>query len=140
MRLVRRRLSPGEFKHELVWLTLSMAALAAGAVWLHFDFPWPACPFLAITGYPCLTCGATRCTIALLHGNLVGAFWWNPLAMVALAGLALFDLYAVIVLLTHSARLRLVDWTRADKNLARIAVIALILINWVYLLAHRTQF
>jgi hypothetical protein len=140
MRVVWRRLSPAGFNHELVWLAISVTALVAAAVWLSLGLPWPQCPFLAITGYPCLTCGATRCTIALLHGNFPAAFWWNPLALVALAGVALFDVYAVIVLLTHSPRLQVIDWTRAEKNAVRIAVVAMILINWIYLLAHRAQF
>jgi hypothetical protein len=98
------------------------------------------CPFLAVTGYPCLTCGATRCAIAFLHGNFGLAWSWNPLAFVALCGLALFDLYALVVLIARLPRLRLVEFTRTEKNAVRIAVIALILVNWMYLLAHHTQY
>jgi hypothetical protein len=60
--------------------------------------------------------------------------------LAALCGVALFDLYALIVLLAHAPRLRMIDWTRAEKNAARIGVIVLIAVNWIYLLAHRTQF
>jgi Protein of unknown function (DUF2752) len=140
MRLVWRRISPAEFNHELVWLAVSVAALIGGAVWLGLGLPGLRCPFLAVTGYPCLTCGATRCTIALLHGNVSLAWSWNPLAFVALCGVALFDLYAAMVLLTRWPRLRIVEWTRAEKNAVRIAVLVLIVVNWAYLLAHRAQF
>jgi Protein of unknown function (DUF2752) len=140
MRLVWRRISPADFNHELVWLVVSVAALAAGLIWLRLGLPWPRCPFLAVTGYPCLTCGATRCTIALLHGNFPLAWSWNPLAFVALGGVALFDLYAAVVLLAQTPRFRVIDWTRAEKNAVRIAVVALIALNWIYLLAHRAQF
>jgi hypothetical protein len=102
--------------------------------------PWLRCPFLAVTGYPCLTCGATRCAIAFLHGNLSLAWSWNPLAFVALYAVALFDLYALIVLVARSPRLRAIDWTGAEKNAVRIAVIALIVVNWAYLLSHRARF
>jgi hypothetical protein len=140
MRLVRRRITPGEFNHELVWLAVSVAAAITGAIWLGLGLPTLRCPFLAITGYPCLTCGATRCSIALFHGNLGAAWLWNPLALVALCGVALYDLYAAIVLFAGLPRLRLIDWTATERNAVRIAAVALILGNWIYLLAHRGRF
>jgi hypothetical protein len=124
----------------MVWLAVSLAALAGGAVWLRLGLPWPQCPFLAMTGYPCLTCGATRCSIAFLHGDVVRALTWNPLVLVALIGVAAFDVYAAMVLLTRGPRLRVVDWTRGERRAVRIAVVVVILVNWAYLLAHRSQF
>jgi hypothetical protein len=140
MRLVWRRVPPEEFNHELVWLVVSVAAIAGGVVWLRLGLPWLGCPFRAVTGYPCLTCGATRCAIAFAHGHLSMAWSWNPLAFIALCGVALFDLYAAVVLLSRGPRLRVIDWTRAEKNAVRVAVIALIAANWAYLVAHRSQF
>ena len=140
MRLVWRRSAPGEFNHELVWLAVSLAAVVGGAIWLGLQFPTPRCPFLAITGYPCLTCGATRCAIAFLHGNFSAAWHWNPLALLALGGVAVFDIHAAIVLVAGAPRLRSVEWSRREKNALRLAVVALIVVNWVYLLAHRAQF
>src|SRR3954471_21160920 len=109
MRFVLRRVSPNGFNHELVWLVVSVAAAVGGAVWLRLGFPSLRCPFLAVTGYPCLTCGATRSAIAFLHGNIGAAWSWNPLAMAALVGVALFDAYAAVVLVTRAPRLRVVD-------------------------------
>jgi hypothetical protein len=140
MRLVWRRITPGEFNHELVWLAVSVAAAVGGMTWLGLGLPLPRCPFLEITGYPCLTCGATRCSIALLHGNLAGAWLWNPLAFVMVWGVALYDLYAAIVSLAGLPRLRLIDWTRTERNVARIGFIALIALNWVYLLSHHGRY
>jgi hypothetical protein len=40
--------------------------------------PWP-CPFLAITGLPCPTCGITRAARLALHGDFAGAFRMHPL-------------------------------------------------------------
>ena len=68
------------------------------------------------------------------------AWSWNPLAFIALCGVALFDLYAAAVLLRHGPRLRVIDWTRGEKNAVRVAVVVLIAVNWAYLLAHRAQF
>ena len=140
MRVVWRRIPPDNFNHELVWLAVSIATAIVGAVWLSLGFPMLRCPFLAVTGYPCLTCGATRCAIAFSHGDFFAAWSWNPLALVALCGVALFDIYAAVVLLTGAPRLRIVDWTRGEKNAVRIGVIILIAANWAYLLTHRAQF
>ena len=140
MRLVSRPLAPKEFDHELVGLAVSVAALIAGGGWLWLGLMWPRCPLLALTGYPCLTCGATRCAIALGHGHISQAWQWNPLALVAMGGVVLFDVYAAIVLAARLPRLRFVEWTRAQKNGVRLIVVALIAVNWIYLLAHRAQF
>jgi hypothetical protein len=128
------------FDHELVWLSVSLAALAGGAAWMAIGLGWPQCPFLAMTGWPCLTCGATRASIAFLHGDFLRAFSWNPLAFLALCGVAVFDVYAVVVLLGRRPRLRIVDWARTEKNAVRIAIVCALLVNWIYLLAHRGRF
>jgi Protein of unknown function (DUF2752) len=140
MRLLWRRRAANEPDHELIWLAVSATSIAGGAAWLALALPWPRCLFLAVTGLPCVTCGATRCLIAFLHGDFLSALRWNPLAFVALCALIAFDLYAAIVLVGRRLRLRIVDWTVTEKNLARIAVISLLALNWIYLLAHRSRF
>ena len=140
MRLVSRPLAPKEFDHELVWLVVSIVALVGGAGWLWLGLAWPRCPLLALSSYPCLTCGATRCAIALGHFHLAQAWHWNPLAFVAMCGVALFDVYAAIVLAARLPRLRLIEWTSAQKNVVRLIVVALIAVNWIYLLGHRAQY
>ena len=140
MRLVWRPLPPAASDPELIWLAVSLTAAIGGAIWLSLGLPTLRCPFLAVTGYPCLTCGTTRCAIAFLHGNFFAAWLWNPLAFVALCGLVLFDVYAAIVLIARAPRLRFVDWTRTQKDIVRIAVVAVILVNWIYLLAHHTRY
>ncbi|MEY2498468.1 MAG: hypothetical protein QOD12_2024 [Verrucomicrobiota bacterium] len=140
MRLVRRRVPAKGIDHELIWLVVSVTAGLMGLLAFGLGLNWPRCPFLAITGFPCLTCGATRATIAFLHGNFSLAWWWNPLALLALCGVALFDLYAIAVLLSRSARIRMVDWTGVEKNFVRIAVVSMLALNWIYLLSHRDRF
>jgi len=140
MRLLRRGRSANEPDHELIWLAVSASSIAGGAVWLAFALPWPRCAFLAVTGLPCVTCGATRCTIAFLRGDFLSALSWNPLAFAALCALVVFDLYAVIVLVGRMPRLRIVDWSVGEKNMVRIAAISLLALNWIYLLAHSERF
>lgn len=36
------------------------------------------CPFHVLTGYDCPFCGGQRMLIALLHGDIVAAFCFNP--------------------------------------------------------------
>ncbi|HVF70716.1 MAG TPA: DUF2752 domain-containing protein [Chthoniobacterales bacterium] len=140
MRVVRRPLFPGEFDHELVWLAVSVTVFGGGALWLALGLPWPRCPFLEMSGYPCLTCGATRCTIAFAHGNFLHALGWNPLATVGLCALLVFDLYAASVLIARMPRFRTSGWRPGETKAVRIAVVVLIAANWVYLLANRGRF
>ena len=81
----------------LLWL-----AMAVGAVCLYVLEPGkskllPVCPFRALTGFTCPGCGSTRGMHQLLHGNLLAAFEFNPLLLLALP----FLLY---VLLSYSHR------------------------------------
>jgi hypothetical protein len=57
---------------------LGVSALYAGA---GIGFP---CPFRALTGWECPFCGGTRLGSALLHGDLAGAFGYNPVVFVSL--------------------------------------------------------
>lgn len=140
MRLVWRPRLAHESDPELIWLAVTGAALVGAAAWFALALPWPKCPFLAVTGLPCLTCGATRSTIAFLHGDFLLALRWNPLAFAAVCAVIAFDLYAAIVLVSRRPRLRIVDWSVTEKKVVRIAVICLLALNWIYLLAHRARF
>lgn len=85
--IVNRRLTVA-----LIWLTL-----AAGTVYLFIFEPgksgfFPACPFRALTGFTCPGCGGTRGLHRLLHGDVVGAFVFNPLFVLSLP----FLIYAFV--------------------------------------------
>ncbi len=67
-----------------IWL-----ALAAGTVYLFIFEPgrsgfFPACPFRTLTGFTCPGCGSTRGLHRLLHGDVIGAFEFNPLLILSL--------------------------------------------------------
>jgi hypothetical protein len=42
---------------------------------------FPPCPLFKFTGLQCPGCGTTRALHALVHGDVVGAFRWNPFTM-----------------------------------------------------------
>src|SRR5213596_1577996 len=132
MQLCLRQLDPGETDHELIWLSVSVASLGLAATWFAFGLPWPQCAFHALTGLPCVTCGMTRSAIQFFHGHFLAAFEWNPLVFAALCALSTFNAYAFIVLVTRAPRMRTALWTRAEKKYARIIVITVLALNWVY--------
>jgi hypothetical protein len=131
-----RTLQPGELNHELIWLAVSLGALAFAAAWLSLGLPWPRCAFHALTGHPCLTCGMTRSSIRFFHADFIGALRWNPLVFIVLCGLAVFNVYAFAVLIFRAPRLRLTELSRSETTLVRVLVVVLLLANWIYLLSR----
>jgi hypothetical protein len=140
MRLRVRCLAPGEIDHELIWLSVSLVSLGLAAAWLTVGLPWPRCAFHEITGLPCITCGMTRCGIQFFHGHFLAALRWNPLVFMALCSLTAFDLYAFATLAARGPRLRIYFDTQTAKIFVRIAVIAALGLNWIYLLMHSRNF
>ncbi len=58
-----------------------MAALG-GVFALIVSARLPFCPLASVTGIPCPGCGLTRATLALLHGDVHGAYALHPLVFV----------------------------------------------------------
>lgn len=140
MQFSRRPLAAGETNHELLWLSVSLGSLFCAVIWFALGLPWPTCVFHDLTGLPCVTCGATRCSIAFFHGHLFTAWTWNPFAFCTLCALALFDLYALVVLVARAPRLRIVLSTQQSRQVTRFVVIAGLVLNWIYLLSHYRAF
>ena len=133
MRFQWRPLRPEEPDHELIWLAVTVCAGIAGIAWLALRLPWPSCAFRELTGFPCVTCGATRATLAFVHGDLGMAWRLNPLVFAGICAVILFNLYALGVLSTGSRRIRLSLPKHGARKIA-LAVGAAGLLNWVYLL------
>ena len=133
MQILRRPLAPGETNHELLCLSVSSATLAFAATWFALGLPWPVCLFHALTGHPCLTCGATRSAIAFFHGQFFNALQWNPLVFLFYCGLFLFNAYALFVCLLRAPRIRVARLSVAEKKIIRGSIVAIFALNWVYL-------
>jgi hypothetical protein len=140
MQLCSRRLAPGEIDHELIWLSVSLGSVAVAAIWFALGLPWPRCLFHGLVGRPCVTCGMTRSAIQFFHGRFLTALQWNPLVFAALCGLSIFNFYGFVVLVTRVPRLRLANFTPREKSIARYLTVALLALNWIYLLAHWQNF
>jgi hypothetical protein len=137
MQYCHRRLAPHEFDHELLWLLVSLGAFVSLTFWLAARLPTPQCAFHSLTGLPCPTCGATRAALQFLHGHFAASLFFNPLAFFGYCAIALFDLYAAGVLFLRSPRLRVSNFTRAEKLVIRGSIVALFVGNWLYLLVAR---
>lgn len=79
----RIRVSP-----RTAYLGLALLA-AAGLALLYAIDPrqpgrFPVCPFLGLTGCYCPGCGTLRSLHVLLHGDVVSALGYNPLAVLSL--------------------------------------------------------
>ena len=93
----------------------------------------PLCPMKAVTGIPCLTCGATRCASALAGFDFLLAIHMNPLVF----GLFLF----VIAWGVWSLLARFIPSLRVVIVIPRplwVAMVALLValagFNWAYLI------
>jgi hypothetical protein len=139
MQVVWRPLAPQETDPELLWLGITMGGLFCATLWFALGLPWPVCWIHSLTGHPCATCGATRAAIAFFHGQFADAWRWNPMAFLIYCGIAVFDIYAAGVLITRSNRLR-ASFTVREKRIIRAAAVAVLLLNWSYLIAHSAMF
>lgn len=131
-RLEFRRLDRHELDHEVIWLFTSLGMALCGAAWLYLGLPRPACHFREALGIPCPTCGATRATMEIMQGDVLGALLLNPLYTAGLALILVYDLYAATVLFGRLPRLRFTE--AAGLALLRWAIIAVVLINWGWLI------
>ena len=120
--------------HELLWgaigIVLALAALLTPLALLPYR-----CPFKALTGIPCPTCGMTRSLIAARQLDFASAFRMNPLAAVVAVGFGLFVVYAWIAILFRTRRIR-PEVTRSwEPTVIRMGVVAVFLANWLFLIA-----
>ncbi len=129
-----RWLRADESDHELIWLAVTVSGALLALAWLALRLPWPGCTFRALTGLPCVTCGATRASLSFLHGELGAAWRFNPLIFLGLGAVLLFDLYALVVLVTGARRLRVAVPGRGLRRLLLAALLLAGLGNWIYLL------
>ena len=130
-RLVRNR--PRELDHELLWGAIGLAGLIVA--WLvppSFVPLAPKCPFKHITGYPCMTCGGTRAAECFVHGRPTDALRLNPAVTAGLAVLVPYLVYAWTTVLLRTRRVR-VSLHPPWSHLLRFGILAVVLLNWIYL-------
>jgi hypothetical protein len=126
--------APQGVHHEAIWGPLAILGLLA-ARFFPFDLiSLGACPWRALSGVPCPTCGGTRALMELTRLDVAGALQMNPL--VALAGLAaaVYAVHALGVLLLGRRRWRPDISSPQVLPMVRVGVVAALLLNWAYLM------
>ena len=74
-----------DFRDKRVRIALGIAVpviLLLGALFLYYFRSGPPCIFYKLTGLYCTGCGTGRAAVAILHGDLLAAFGYNPLSVI----------------------------------------------------------
>jgi hypothetical protein len=130
-----RTLSSNELDHELLWGWVGLTGLGvATVIAARFGVLPLVCPFRALTGLPCLTCGASRAFVALVSGDLAASLRLHPLVAPAVAAAAGYVPYALAAAHLGTPRLRVLT-SEKERRWMRTGVVALALAVWAYLIA-----
>jgi hypothetical protein len=129
---VRWEAPRGAMPHGAVFGGLTAVACAAVGLLGLDHIGLTPCFFRLATGLPCPTCGSTRAFGRLFHLDLPGAFLMNPLTTVAALALLLWG--ALDLTLLPGRRALRVSLAPALHNKARFLILALVLLNWAFLL------
>lgn len=131
------------FSRNRFLLLLSLACIA-GYVWLalisrlkpeEVGTQYDVCVIHHFLHVPCPSCGSTRSVLALMHGDIIGGLYWNPLGIVIFMVMVLSPFWIAYDLITgRSTLLRfytVIEHTFQRKWVA-IPAIVLILLNWIW--------
>ena len=129
--MLRLRARAGGLPLGAIFLGIGVAGAAAVALLGLDRLPIVVCTFRAVTGLPCLTCGATRAAARLFFGDVAGAFAMNPLMTAGALALVPWGL-ADLALLARGRALSLEVAPPAAWVLRGLALAAVVA-NWAYL-------
>lgn len=127
-----RPASREERQLALLWLVAAASAVALKPLWLEIAPRLGPCVFRSLTGIQCPTCGTTRAATAILDGDFLTALAANPLA--AAVGLA-FIVGAPLAALWATVRWPVPVLSPTAWRWIRVGMVALITVNWLYLIA-----
>lgn len=88
-----------------------------------------------VTGLPCPSCGSTRSVLSLFHGDLAGAFYWNPLGYIITITMIAAPLWILLDIIRkqdslHRFYCNLESFMR--KKSVFIPFILLVAANWLW--------
>ena len=133
MKLYTTARSPGEWPigalalAPLFWLPVGAWLVETKTIELS------QCGLKRMVGLPCLSCGSTRATVNLLHGNIAKALAFQPMMMTIYVGLFVWGLVSMWAFLRR--RSLNVDLSRTEKRIWYTAIVTVPLANWAYLIA-----
>ena len=113
-------------------LMLPLFGLPFGG-WLleHGHHSFGLCSMKRAFDLPCLSCGATRGTLRLFHGDILGAFAFQPMMMTIYAALLIWgftSLWGVV----NDKRV-VIQLSDREDLIFKMIVVVIPLLNWVYL-------
>ncbi len=134
MRWEWRKLREGEFDAPLLYVCVASVSLLVAAFWFFFQLPTPPCHFKLLTGYPCLTCGSTRCVQGMFRGDWPGAWGYNPLVFSGFVLAGIIYIASAFNLIMTNKRLCRIRIEGRLQNVFRVLLILAVALNWVYLI------
>lgn len=140
MKVFWERLSENALDHEIIWGSIGLLVLLAARFFPFSRFPKLPCFFHQLTGYPCPSCGMTRSFIFASHFNFSAAVMINPLGSCLFVFTLIFVFYAFIVILFRTRRIRIRVTKKWEGVFIRITVIAVFIINWIYLIVFQKAY
>jgi hypothetical protein len=131
VRFVLKKRQSGQIEYGVIYGGIALLALFAGRFLPLLDLA-PSCVFKAVTGVPCPTCGSTRSIVFLSHGDMLSAFYMNPLvALCAIIALVYF-FYRIITLAFELPAME-VALTEREQDRLRVLAALFVGLNWLYL-------
>jgi len=127
------RARPGAVPVGAILAACAIVAMGIVALAPLDRLPFSLCVFKAVTGVPCLTCGTTRALVRLARLDVAGALAMNPL--VASGALLLIPWAAADLVLMPARRALALELSPVAARMARVAVVAAAVLNWVWLVA-----
>lgn len=105
----------------------AIALGAIGAIGIGIAALWPvssvdsgppSCVFRLLFGVPCPGCGMTRAWVHVAHGDVAGAFWYNPFGLLLMAMAAFAAVYVIQAMVRRRPPERMLGWISAKPAVA----------------------
>ena len=121
-----------------------LVACIAGYAWLFANNSlfkntsndgYGGCFMKSVTHIPCPSCGTTRSVHSLLHGDIQGALYWNPIGLLVLAIMVVAPCWILYDTVKRGNSLysfyQAVEQTLKKRKFA-VAFGLLIAVNWIW--------
>ncbi len=117
----------------VVLLIARLLQPSPNGVGTHTQIGLPPCPFLFLTGIPCLSCGLTTSVAHSARLHFYEAIITQPFGLIVFFGAVLSIPFSIYLI--HQR----ISWSRLNelcgRNLAMYVLIALFLLSWLYKIA-----
>lgn len=131
MRVVLTPRAPGELPIG-AFAMLPLFALPLGAYLVESNaLTLPVCGLKQAVGLPCLSCGATRATLNLLHGNLFTAISYQPMVMLIYVVLIVWGIISTWALVKQQSVS--FELSKLQRWLIGSLFLIIPVVNWFYL-------